>query len=269
MSQNGSAVHSRSRKSALLAIIALGLALGAFCVEADAAPIEFPGLALRINDHGGGGGCDRTPPGQLIAQEHWRQAGHAMWRYEGVETHGNAWKVEYDITADPDPYLFATFTLTNFTGASQNFTLNAVLPIDPAITGGFFAGGSVSVSLMDVVSGDGVGGSLTCLDTGEPIYMARVDDTDFQPLLASPQSFATVGSATTAFGSADFGEPIPSLYSPGDILNNIEIEINATVGANTVAVVLATFEVTPEPASLGLVATGLGLVVLRRRRAKA
>jgi len=242
---------------------------------ASAAVVGGPGVCVGIQARcqGNGNGAanghrNQTPPGRLRAQEHWPDPNRPVWSYQGNYRHGNSWSVEYEIEADPDPYLYATFTLSNFTDSALDFTVDANLPIDPQIIGGFLAGGSVSGTLLDLNSNDGVGASLASI-TGTPIYTARIDGVDFQTLLDDPQLFVSADGETGAFGPATFGAPVPSLVSEGSILSEMEIEINATVGPHSIAVVVATFETrVPEPASLGLVTIGLSIVALRRRRRK-
>lgn len=258
--------HRSCRVSAFVLAVVLCATAVFSTSAASASMVGFPGLGVRINAHGQGPAVDHNPPGQLRAQEHWPAPDRPVWSYEGSHKHGNSWQVEYSIEADPDPYLYATFTLSNFTSSPMDFTLDANLSISPQIIGGFLAGGSISGTLVDLVSGNSTGASLSSI-TGTPIYMSRIDGANFQPLMLDPQSFTTGDGETSSFGPEHFGTPIPSLASSGDILSSMEIEINATVGPHSIAVIVATFEAqVPEPASFALVSIGLGILALRRRR---
>lgn len=267
--------HRYFRATAFVGAVALCALVVFSASAASAAMVGGPGVCVGIQARCNGNGNaaanghqKQTPPGQLRAQEHWPAPDRPVWSYQGNYRHGDSWSVGYEIEADPDPYLYATFTLTNFTDSPMDFTVDANLPVDPQIIGGFLAGGSVSGTLLDLNSGDSIGASLASI-TGTPIYTARIDGVNFQTLLNDQQLFVSADGETSAFGPATFGAPVPSLASSGDILSDMEIEINATVGPHSIVVIVATFETqVPEPASLGLVTIGLGIVALRRKRRK-
>jgi len=250
----------RSRNT-VRAIVLCGVAgIIFFAAGASAAPMppdDFPALALLINDHGEGPPEGINPPGIAIAQERWQYRGSHQ------PPHGR-WLIEWDIEADPDPFLNATFTLHNLLPTAQDFTIDANLPISVPIVGASLTGGSFSGTLVD--AGGGGAEVRTFLGAAPPpMYISRIDGADWQPLMLAPKSFTTVPYGTTGFGPDQFGVPIPSLPGP-DVLSAIEIETNARVSGNDVAILVATFVVVPEPATAALLAFGAAALLLRRKR---
>ena len=218
-----------------------------------------PGLTIAIDDHGQGPPDFVQPPGLTVAAN--------KFKYEGRHTpaHGK-WSIEWVIEADPDPFLNATFTVTNLLPTAQDFTLSNALPISPAVVGGSLTGGSFSGTLLDAGGG---GATLESVSGGSPppMYMAIIDGTDYQALASAPQTFTAEALGTTGFGPFTFGSPIPSQLGP-DVLSDIEIETNVRLSGNDVAVLVATFvvEPVPEPATLAFLSVGAAAVLAVRRR---
>ena len=65
-----------------------------------------------------------------------------------------AWKIAWDMTVDPDPFVFATFEVTNNVDRSEDFNVLAFLPIEPALPSPTQMYGSMSGSVLDS-SGNG------------------------------------------------------------------------------------------------------------------
>jgi len=227
------------------------------------ADIIPPDVTICIDDHGQGPPDFVNPPGLVIAEN--------KFKYEGSHTPGHGrWSLEWEIEADPDPFLHATFTITNLLPSAQDYTLNTTLPITDPITVGSLTGGSFSGTLMDAGGG---GATLEPTSGGSPppMYMAIIDSIDYQALPPVPQTFTADPYGTTGFGPFQFGTPIPSQAGP-NVLTDIAIDANVRLSGNDVAVLVATFvvEPVPEPATLAFLGVGTvaTLAVRRRRRAR-
>jgi hypothetical protein len=180
------------------------------------------------------------------------------------------WSIEWVIDADPDPFLHVSFTITNLSAVTADFSMASSLPITPPILGASLTGGSVSLTLID--SGGGTA-ELSNASTGEPIYMSLLDGVDFVSLMDTPQSFTAIEWGTTAGGPESFGTPIPSLLGPA-VASTIGIELNASLTPGDTAVIVATFVVVqdptiPEPCTMALLAIGGTTMLMRRKRRRA
>jgi len=254
--------HQSLGWNVLRTIVGLGGAVALAVLGATApagAAIMPPGLTIGIDDHGQGPPDFVNPPGLTIAEN--------KFKYEGSHTpeHGR-WSLEWLIEADPDPFLKATFTITNNLPSAQDFTLSSDMPISPAITVGSLTGGSFSGTLLDAGGG---GATLESLSGGSPppMYMAIIDGADYQALATAPQTFTAEAYGTTGFGPFTFGAPIPSQSGP-NVLTDIAIETNVRLSGGDEATLVATFvvEPVPEPATLAFLGVGAAAVLAVRRR---
>lgn len=226
-------------------------------------PATLPDLEIFIDLPGQGHGppAHVSPFGLTIAE--------GKFRYQGNCTHGPIF-VEYDIEVDPDPFLYATFTIVNNLPIEKEVTLSATLPIDPPIVGvGTWTGGSFSGTLID--SGGQSGAELNKFSGGSPppMYMATIDGVDFYPLDITPLPITAIEYGTTGFGPVEFGTPIPSHPGPASVLTSIGIETNVRISGYDTAVLTATFVVNPvpEPSSIALLLmASVGLLIYIRRR---
>jgi len=248
------------------AILVVGLLFGATVADAGfiqpedpggGPPAEFPGLALKMNSHGHGPPDHVNPPGLKNA------AGN--YEYKGKGKQG-AFDVDWTIEVDPDPFINIWVELENTEATTKDFTFITTLDIAPQLTGGIVTGGSLSGTLIDM-TGDGA--ELSKI-SGVPMYMSRIDGSDYYPMDLPSVPVVAAAHGTAGVGPVDFGAPIPSIEEPTmDVLDTIEIEINASVSGYDRAFIVATFvvEPIPEPSTLALLSMGVfGLLLHARRR---
>jgi hypothetical protein len=257
---------------AILTVIGVAALLVSFTSQASAEIIGFPALNIRFNDHGHGPPIDLSPRG-IFNNE------HRKFNYgNGGNPHiirtplgEDSWLIEWEIQADPDPFLHVVYNITNAANFTDDFDVTFTLDINPPIFGDSLTGGSVSLTVIDS-DGSGDTAELSSHSSGAPIYMAQIDGIDFLPsaLLTPSQSFITDPYGTTASGLVpeEFGSPIPSLPGP-PVDSEIGIVLSGRLTAGDTAVIVATFVVTPEPGTIALLTLGGMTMLMRRRRHRA
>ena len=180
----------------------------------------------------------------------------------------------WDVSYDPDPFLFAKFTVTNLSASAKNFSLSASVPISPTFTNGHL-GGSLYASVFDN-NGDGsatLGASTTDTDPG--IYEGLLDGNLSLQLFGISLSCIS-GPNCTASGSDYDGLANPAAVRDGDTLPagldnsipffgfvsaDIGIDLDFNLSAGDSVTFEAYFEATPVPlpAAAWLFASALGV----------
>ena len=227
------------------------------------------GFTLNIDDHHPGQGGppeDLRPPGIFDNTNNNRRFHFSNTGNPFILQ--NRFSIEWDVVADPDPFLSVTYILKNISSQTKEYTLTANLPISPDILGGSLTSGSISVLLND---SDFDGGAiLTTISSGVPIYMAKIDGDNFKALMEAPQTFQIPGG-TGIGGPEHFGTPYdtPSYPRSDPITDSIEIVLNAELSAGDTATITATFFITPEPGTIALLTLGGTTMMLRRKRRRA
>jgi hypothetical protein len=179
----------------------------------------------------------------------------------GSMPNGDWTLTSWNMTLDPDPYVFANTVIRNMTGSTQTFFLNVVLPITVSLGPPVFISGSIQGGVTDTNGS----GSATLSSAGVPIYSAAIDNVVVQTLLNHPSSV----TATGAFQSASF---VPSPGFSGVNLvtqtatTNIAIRLRFNLSPGDSASFTSVFNVIPEPSTAVLAGLGLlGLLAAGRR----
>jgi hypothetical protein len=169
---------------------------------------------------------------------------------------------EISLDLDSDPVVTGTTSVSNAQAFTQQFTLVFTLPV-VAMPFGTLTGGSHRGTVTDV---DGNGATVgTAL--GSSLYTALLDGADWQSLRDDPFSASAGGFGSNSIPNTSFGAPIPSLPGPA-VLSSIGIRLDFTLTAFDRASFTSNHvvEPIPEPTTGALVALGLALLAMRRRR---
>jgi len=169
---------------------------------------------------------------------------------------------DISVTGNIDPVISVSFDVVNNAPVTQDFVFTFTLPILP-VTPGTITGGSTGVTITDN-NGDGATLGSSTLPGSLPFYTATIDGVAYQTLALTPVVEPNTFETETA--STLFGSPIPSQVGPA-ALSTIGLEYRFTLTPGDRAAVTGNFvvETIPEPASIALLAAGLGVVGLRRR----
>jgi PEP-CTERM motif len=173
------------------------------------------------------------------------------------------WNLTWDVTVDIDPFVNGVFGLTNMSGVTQTFVLNVTLPIAPPVTPGSLIGGSVGGSITDA-NNDGT--ATVANSGGTALFDGLIDGTSALTIIGSPFSFsAPFAGGTANIPATNVGLPGPTIPGPAALVN-IGISHTFTLTPGDTVALTSFFVVVPEPASLGLMASGVLLIGLKRRR---
>jgi hypothetical protein len=172
------------------------------------------------------------------------------------------WSCDWDITTSADPFVNAHYSMTNTTASAQTYTVTAVQTISPPLLSTFI-GGSTGGSVTEA-NFDGLGGMSTAAPAA--FYEAYLDAAMVLALYPDPYStspFLFPGD-TVNIPNVSAGLPGPSIAS-GPVLSQISIQHKFTLSAGDSVALTSFFVVTPEPATLAMLALG-GLMIVRKRR---
>jgi len=179
------------------------------------------------------------------------------------------WDLSWNLVMNQDPSIGGSLTLTNLTTTTRNFNLQFLLPITPVFSPSLF-GGTISATLLDF-NGD-LSASLAPVAVSPSIFRGTIDGATVLSLLAANVSCFGSSAGCTAIGTDDFGLPgaRPTLAGPA-VNSAIGIFLNFSLSAGDRVTINTNFMVEPPPAvpvpaALPLLMSGLGAMLLRRRR---
>jgi hypothetical protein len=178
---------------------------------------------------------------------------------------GSGWSLDWNVTADSDPFVNAITAVTNNSLVTQTYTVIVSLPVFPAITPSSLMRGSIGGSLTDNNELQDGFGNYATFATSAPtsIYKALIDSVGVRTLYDHPYSISVTNpSDSVTIPSVNFGIPIREL-APA-VNTDIGIQLKFTLSPGDSASLTSVFNVIPEPASVLLLATG-GLLMMRRR----
>ena len=165
----------------------------------------------------------------------------------------------WSATLKTDPFVTNNVLVTNTSSSTQTFIATVTLPI-PAFSFSQIVASSVGLTVTDS-NGDGVVTASSVTPNG--IYSGTVNGATALTLLPDPTTVncSTPGCSNTA--SANF---LSGPAGPG-VATAIGITLEFTLTPGDSAALTSRFEITPEPGTVLLLASGLvGLVVVGRKR---
>lgn len=166
------------------------------------------------------------------------------------------WRLTWNCTFDPDPFVTANIVVTNNDVVAQNFSLLMTLPIAPVVPSPIIDG-SISGTLTDL---GGNGATVSALG-GSSIYTSYIDGNVEQTLMNAPFSvsvpFGGAGVGPQAFG--------PQAAADASADTSIAILLNFQLSAGDSASFTSIFNVVPGPGGLSMLAV-MGLFSRGRRR---
>lgn len=190
----------------------------------------------------------------------------------------------WDVTYDPDPFLFASFTLTNLSANEQTFNLGSNLLIDPQFSGLGLYGGSIRATVFDQNSS---GAATLSTDTQPGIYKGSVAGSPSIPELNLLGAIIECNTTDcNAFGESSeglFGNTVVTT-TPGTaiglngnlsgtligVTDEIDIDLNFILSAGDRAQFQVYYEVAPVPLPAAVWLLGSALIglfgVVRKQR---
>ena len=178
---------------------------------------------------------------------------------------------DWDSTYNIDPQVSNNFTVVNNTLASQIFSVTVISPIAPVLPTSLMRG-SIGITLTDTgpLVNDETDGLATLSSTlGEGIYRAFLDGSEVKELFPDPSMVSCFLPNCTVTQNADFGIPV-RIPGPGASLTmGITVQFILTPGDS--ASITSVFNIipVPEPSTAGMLALGLLVLAIVRRRQHA
>lgn len=175
---------------------------------------------------------------------------------EGSWTESGAFKANWNISFDPDPFISSSFNLTNMSGSAQNFVVEVFTPATPPVAAPSVMEGAVAGSLLDA---NNSGGAMISTIGGSAWYEALIDGNVVRSLYPDPDSIS-IPDGVANIPSMAFGPEA----GPAAMIE-IGIRNSFTLSPGDSAQFVSFFEVVPTPGTAAILGLS-SLTVLRRRR---